>query len=258
MLDKILTSRREELAREQQSIGLNELKQRCDNLEQPRSLAAALSGPNLGLIAEIKGSSPSKGHIRSFDDPAKIAKVYERAGAASISVLTEPNYFNGHIEFLRSVKDRVSIPVLRKDFIFDDYQIYQARAFGADAVLLMTAVVADDDRLDNLIDLAHRLGLEVLLESSDRRQLRRALGTRADVIGINNRDFYTLNINLSVSIELIGEINGNRPVVSESGIFTRDDVSNLEKVGFNGILVGTALMESNDIELKIKELMGRD
>lgn len=257
MLNKILAARRKELARERESVSLSELEGRCGEAPAVRSLAAAISQPTFGLIAEIKGASPSKGHIRSVADPAEIAKIYESAGAAAVSVLTEPIFFDGSLDYLRSVRNVVGVPILRKDFIFDGYQIYQARAYGADAILLMAGVVTDDHELKGLIDLAHSLGLEVLLESSDSGELGRALALGADVLGINNRNFYTLTLDLNVSLKLILDLRTDRPVISESGIFTREDVVSLENAGFSGILVGTALMESDDIDLKIKELMGR-
>lgn len=258
MLNEILASRRQELVREQAIYSLEDLQLLCSKKPPTRSLSTALSGPSLSLIAEIKGSSPSRGRIRSMVDPVEIGQIFEDAGVAAISILTEPNYFSGSLAHLRRVRNAVNVPVLRKDFIFDDYQIYQSRVYDADAVLLMAAVLSDDRNLEKLINLAHELGLEVLVESANEQELKRTLNTGADVLGINNRDFNTLKLDLNISFSLIKDIDikSDRPIISESGIFTRDDVLKLEKAGFNGILVGTALMESENIGMKIKELMG--
>lgn len=256
MLNKILADCRHTLENAQKNLPLSELKQMCEQLPPVRSLSQALSSPPLNLIAEIKGASPSRGAIRSFIDPAEIAGIYEAAGAAAISVLTEPIYFNGKIEYLRLVRDQVNIPILRKDFIFTDYQLYEARAMGADAVLLMTSVISDDAMLTDLIELAHHLGLETLLEISDVDNLKRAVKSETDELGINNRNFKTLKTDINVSLKLMKSYQGRRPIISESGIFTREDAINLKHAGFNGILVGTALMESDDIKAEIEQLIG--
>ena len=258
MLNKILADCRHTLESAQKNLPQSQLKQLCEGLPPVRSLSKALSPARLNLIAEIKGSSPSMGGIRSFVEPTEIAGLYEAAGAAAISVLTEPIYFSGKIEYLRLVRDRVTIPILRKDFIFDEYQNYEARGKGADAVLLMTSVISDDLLLNSLIELAHRLGLETLLEVSDIDNLKRAVKSKTDVLGINNRNFNTLKTDINTSLKLMKNYHGHRPIISESGIFTRADAAKLKDVGFNGILVGTALMKSDDIKAKIEELIGAD
>jgi len=258
MLDKILADCRNTIEDARKKLPRSELEQLCEGLPPVRSLSKALSPARINLIAEIKGASPSRGGIRASIDPAAIGALYEASGAAAISVLTEPIYFNGKIEYLRLVRERVTIPILRKDFIFTDYQLYEARAKGADAVLLMTSVISDDSLLNSLIESAHGLGLETLLEVSDINNLKRAFKSKTDVLGINNRNFKTLETDINTSLKLIKNYHGYRPIISESGIFTRADVAKLKAAGFNGILVGTALMKSNDIKVKIEELIGSD
>lgn len=258
MLEEILAVCREQLNKDKKETDRQTLAALINERKTIRSLARSLSGPGLGLIAEIKGASPSKGSIRSNIDPVKIAEIYRREGAAAISVLTEPHYFNGSLDYLAAVRKAVDLPLLRKDFIFDEFQLYQARAYGADAVLLIAEVVTDDDELARLIDVSHRLELEVLMESTGEDNLKRSIASQADVIGINNRDFHSLRVDLNTSLNLIKSISTDRPVVSESGIFTRKDVERLASAGFNGILVGTSLMESKDIGGKIRELIGKN
>jgi len=258
MLKKIMEKRRRQLENDKRSSSMPLLLEMIDRSAQTISLSGALGERGIGLIAEIKGSSPSNGSIRENVDPKEIALIYQQGGASAISVLTEHHFFGGNISYLQSVREVTEIPILRKDFIFDEFQLFEARAYGADAVLLMNEVVSDKNELERLIHSAHRLGLEVLLESSNRDDLERSLETDADVIGINNRDFDTLEVNIDSSIELMSKISIDRPAISESGIFSRGDVQRMERAGFNGILVGTSLMKSQDIGKKIKELLGDD
>ena len=258
MLEKIMAVRRKQLEKDKRSASMTVLLELIDRSAPAVSLSRAMSESGIGLIAEIKGSSPSQGLIREKIDPKEIALIYQNNGAAAISVLTEKHFFSGDINYLQFVREVTDLPILRKDFIFDEFQLFEARAYGADAVLLMNEVVTDENELERLIDAAHRLGLEVLLESSNKDDLELSLKTNADVIGINNRDFDTLKVDIDNGIELMSKVSVDRPAISESGIFTRDDVQKMERAGFNGILVGTSLMKSKDIGKKIEELMRRD
>jgi len=258
MLEKIMSVRRKQLEKDKRSSSMAVLLELIDRSAPTVSLSGALAESGIGLIAEIKGSSPSHGSIREKINPKEIALIYQNNGAAAISVLTERHFFSGDISYLQAVREVTDLPIIRKDFIFDEFQLFEARAYGADAVLLMNEVVTDKNEVERLIDAAHRLGLEVLLESLNKDGLELSLKTDADIIGINNRDFDTLKVDINTSVELLSKVRVDRPAISESGIFTRDDVQKMERAGFNGILVGTSLMKSKDIGKKIKELLGDD
>jgi len=222
-----------------------------------RSLAGALRSSGMSLVAEVKGASPSRGTIRADYEPVEIALAYERAGAAALSVLTEPEFFGADLPRLGKIRDRVQLPLLRKDFIIDEYQLYESVRYGADAILLIVGAVSDGE-LGILVEKARTMGLQVLLEATNAGQLAVALATEADIIGINNRDLRTLQIDTSNSLRLAEQAKrdlGGRPLIAESGIETRQDVQALEDAGFDAILVGTALMSSDDIEGKIMDLL---
>ena len=222
-----------------------------------RSLAGALRSSGMSLVAEVKGASPSRGTIRADYEPVEIALAYERAGAAALSVLTEPEFFGADLPRLWKIRDRVQLPLLRKDFIIDEYQLYESVRYGADAILLIVGAVSDGE-LGILVEKARNMGLQVLLEATNAGQLAVALATEADIIGINNRDLRTLEIDTSNSLRLAEQAKrdlGGRPLIAESGIETRQDVQALEDAGFDAILVGTALMSSDDIEGKIMDLL---
>jgi len=228
-------------------------------LAQPRAidLEDALSGNEISLIAEIKKASPSKGVIRNDFDPVEIAGIYSSSGAAAISILTEPLYFKGNIKYIDQVKKTVpglSIPVLRKDFIHDPYQVYESRAYGADCILLIVAILSTR-KLTELLTLSHELGMKCLVEVHNKSELDIALNSEARIIGINNRDLNTFEVDISTTERLCSFIPPDRIVVSESGIKTRSDIERLKNCNVNAVLVGEALMSSRDIKAKIKELM---
>ncbi len=258
MLEKILAVRRKQLENDKRSSSMAVMLEMIDRSSEAVSLSGALAENGIGLIAEIKSSSPSKGSIRKKIDPKEIAMIYQDNGACAISVLTEHHFFSGDIKYLQLVREVTDLPIIRKDFIFDEFQLYEARAYGADAVLLMNEVISEKNEIERLIHTSHRLGLEVLLESSNYTDLLYSLTTDADVIGINNRDFDSLAVDINNSIGLLQKISIDRPVISESGIYTRSDVQMMENAGFNGILVGTSIMKSKNIGKKIKELLGND
>jgi len=208
-----------------------------------RDFKAALAGPGLAVIAEIKFRSPSLGRIHRIGDPARLAEGLARSGAAAVSVLTDRTYFGGRLEDLARVKRAVAIPVLRKDFIIDPYQVREARAWGADAVLLIKRLLKRQ-QLEELLAYGRELGLDSLVEVHGQRELDVVLGTSADIIGINNRNLKTLAVDLSTSLRLIGQVPGRCLAVSESGIRTPNDLRLLQEAGFDAVLIGSALMQA--------------
>lgn len=257
VLNKIVANRRESIAGEKQTADIDALQSQA-RLHDTRSLTAAIrKQKEISLIAEIKTASPSKGMIRDDTSIAKIAETYARAGASAFSVLTEPDFFNGQWGYMKIAREDRDLPVMCKDFIIDEFQLLAARANGADAVLLIAAVL-NDEELSLMISRARELGLEVLTEAINKAELERVLASDTDLIGINNRDLHTLKVDLNTSFDLLQGFTDSRPVITESGIFKRHDVYQLEKAGADGILVGTALMESQDIASKIKELLGKE
>jgi len=261
ILDRILAAKRQELERRRLEEPLGILRTRLAQAAPPtRSLAQALRGPSLGLIAEVKRASPSRGVLRADLDAQALARTYASGGAAAISVLTEEQHFQGSLgdlEAVRAVLDGRGgprPPVLRKDFLFDAYHLFEARAYGADAVLLIVAIL-DPALLAELLALARTLGLECLVEVHDERELEWALAADAQIIGINNRDLRTFEVDLAVSERLRPLIPRDRVVVAESGIHTRADVQRLRALGVNAVLIGEALVTAGDPAAKIRELL---
>jgi indole-3-glycerol phosphate synthase len=231
------------------------LKDRIKDCEASRDFRSAIHrrGDTIKLIAEIKKASPSKGLIRTDFDPLKIAEIYESGSVNAISVLTEKDFFQGDLTYIRQVKAVSTKPVLRKDFIFDEYQIYESRANGADAILLIAAIL-DLIKAAEFYHLASELGLAVLFEVHDEDDLAIAMHVDTDIIGINNRNLKTLTINLETTLRLKALIPAGKIIVSESGIRTRKDVVSLQDNGIDAMLIGTSFMESPDIGSKIEEL----
>lgn len=253
ILDKILRNKREELELKKKLIPLEILREKVVSLEAERDFEKALRAPGLSLIAEIKKASPSRGIIREDFDPIELARIYTDSGVSAISVLTDSKYFLGKLDDLRKVRAETALPILRKDFILEEYQVYEAKLNGADAVLLISNILREG-KLRELTELCHGLGLCALVEIRSDEDLNKALKARAQVIGINNRDLKTFRVDMSVTERLIKKIPEGKVVVSESGITTRDDVSWLDSLGVNAILVGEVLMSSQDIRAKIAEL----
>lgn len=255
VLQKIVEKKKERLSYAKGMVSLPELRSRIMDIGKPRDFRKAIKKLNghIKLIAEIKKASPSKGVIRWDFDPVKIARIYEEKAADAISVLTEEDFFSGDLNYISSVKKIVTRPVLRKDFIFDEYQIYESRANGADAVLLIAALL---DRLqaEEYLHLCKELGLAVLFEVHNHGELEKALHADTDIIGINNRDLKTLVVDLNTTFLLKKEIPDGKIAVSESGIRAREDAQRLEDAGIDAMLIGTSLMESKDIGKKIDEL----
>jgi indole-3-glycerol phosphate synthase len=263
-LDRIIATKRQELAERSQSAPLVELRRRAANADLPRDFYGALAHATrseVHLIAEIKKKSPSAGLIRRDFDPAAIARIYEAAGSSAISVLTDQTYFDGRLEYIAQVKQACSLPVLRKDFTIDAYQLYEARAHGADAVLLITEVLGAD-RVAELADLANELQMTALIEVH-RSDLLADLAAKVDfspgkrrLLGINNRDLTAQHTDLSVTERLAEALTIDPLLVSESGINTRCDVLRAARAGAVAILVGEAILRSPDMSAKIEELLG--
>ena len=244
----------EELAVLEQKTPIGELRARVRDLPPARDFGEALSKPGIALIAEVKKSSPSAGIIAGELDPALIALEYEGGGASAISVLTESAYFGGELADLSVVKEAVKIPVLRKDFIIAPYQIYEARAAGADAILLISELLNLEELIDYL-QIARKLGMDCLVESHSRHELEKAIKSGAEIIGVNNRNLKTLIVNIDTSIQLIPLIPRDRIRVSESGIKSARDVERVSGAGADAILVGETLVRSKNPAQKIKELI---
>jgi len=257
ILDQIVADNRLELETRKDSFPLEELRRVA--LEQPLPLdfASALRGERVQLIAEVKKASPSKGIIRSDFNPVEIAKTYAGNGAAAISILTEAKYFQGSLDHLRDIREALGdkrLPLLRKDFICDPYQVYESRAYGADSLLLIVAILTPE-KLEELFGLSHELGMDCLVEVHDEAELEIALNSGARVIGINNRDLSTFTVDLTTTKRLRPLIPQDRIVVSESGINNRADVEKLKKWGVDAVLVGESLMSATSIVTKMKELL---
>ena len=260
ILDKIAEYKRQEVALAKSRRPLVSLQRGIDELEdQPRGFLRALRATAdsgwTTVIAEVKKGSPSKGVIREDFDPLTIAEVYQENGATCLSVLTDEHFFMGHLLYLAKIREVVSLPLLRKDFICDSYQIYEARAAGADAVLLIAAML-DAGRLAEYNALARELQLDVLLEVHDEEELEVALTTGCELIGINNRNLQTFATDLTTTERLLPLIPSRHFVVTESGISSRADVLRLQAAGARGFLVGESLMREDDIGVKLKELQG--
>jgi indole-3-glycerol phosphate synthase len=230
------------------------LKERCKDVPDAIKSGTVLKRENrIKFIAEVKKASPSAGIIREDFNYIDIAKEYESGGASAISVLTDKEFFKGDIKYLSEIKETVSLPALRKDFIIDPYQIYEARAASADLVLLIARILTKEE-IDAFLALSHELGMECLVEVHDNDELEKVLETEAVIIGINNRNLDTFETNLDTTLQLYHRIPDGKIVVSESGIKTRADVLVLEEAGIDAILIGETLMRSRDISQKIKEL----
>jgi indole-3-glycerol phosphate synthase len=257
ILDQIVATKWQEIAAAKATVSPDKLQARLADAPPVRDFLAALAaGGPIKLIAEVKKASPSKGVIREDFHPAGIATTYERHGATCLSVLTDRQYFQGSLDYLTQVRTAVGLPVLRKDFILDPYQLLEARAAGADAVLLI-AECLDDDRLKSLHDEAIALGLTPLVELYEASNVSRVLDVGVRLIGVNNRDLKTFDVDLAHTIRLREQIPADCLVVGESGIRTHADVQRLAAAGVNAILVGESLMAAEDIGAAVDSLLGR-
>jgi indole-3-glycerol phosphate synthase len=253
VLERILASTREEVARRKRELPLRE----CGAPSGTGRFRKAIAGPGIAVIAEFKRRSPSAGALRERPDVAEQVRAYERGGARAVSILTEGPHFDGSLEDLRVARAACALPILRKDFIVDPYQLHEARAAGADAVLLIVAAL-DQPTLSDLHQEAVALGLDVLVEVHDHAELHRALGVGAELIGINNRDLRDFTVDVERTFALLEEVPDGVAVVSESGIATAAQLRRLRERGVRGVLVGELLMRALDPEAALRELLVSD
>lgn len=260
ILDEIIASKRAEVEQRKAETPLRDLEARCESMPPVRDFRAALhraDGEPVRLLAEIKAASPSTGTIRDTFDAAQVASLYEQAGSSAISVLTDLKYFSGTDQHLQEARSATTRPVLRKDFTIDEYQLVESRAIGADAILLMAQVLSPDE-YESLYRKAYELGLHVLAEGHSEDQLTMIASIGAQVVGINNRDFETMNVDLNTTVSRRHCIPEDRVLVSQSGVFSREDVERLEAVRIDAIQVGTSIMKDGDMRGQIDRLLGRD
>jgi indole-3-glycerol phosphate synthase len=256
ILDRIVETKRQEVAEAKRRMPLDELEFQAREAVPARDFRAALTRPGpISLIAEVKKASPSAGVIRPDFDPVAIARAYQAHGAHAVSVLTDEDYFQGHLTYLARVRAAVAIPTLRKDFVIDEYQVVEARMAGADAVLLI-AEILDDAQLSRLLEVARSWGMSALVEFHDAENLPRVLDAGADLVGVNNRDLRRFVTDLDLTLRLRDQIPPGVAVVSESGIRTHADVERLQAAAIDAILVGETLMRSPDIGRAVEELLG--
>ncbi|MCR5717519.1 MAG: indole-3-glycerol phosphate synthase TrpC [Oscillospiraceae bacterium] len=253
ILEKICQMRTSQLLREKERIPLSEMRRLAENAQPRPGFIQALEKPGLSCICEVKKASPSKGLIRADFHPAELAKAYAQAGADCISCLTEEHYFQGSSDYLREIADAVTIPILRKDFIFDEYQIYEAKAIGASAVLLIAAIL-DDVQLQAFLNLAHSLGLDCLVEVHTAEEVERAQKCKPHLLGVNNRDLRTFSVDLGHTAALSAMRQTGQLFVSESGIKTNADMRTVQKNGADAVLIGETLMRSDNIPATLHAL----
>nr|WP_296790081.1 indole-3-glycerol phosphate synthase TrpC [uncultured Methanobrevibacter sp.] len=254
MLDEIVEKTKERLVESKKNKSLDDLKDEVAkmNITQDFPFKEALSGDEISIIAEVKRASPSKGMIAEDFDYVFIAKDYEDAGASAISVLTEPYFFKGSNDYLKEISENVSIPILRKDFIIDEYMIWEAKAIGASAVLLIVSILSIVE-LKKFLDLAHDLGLSAIVEAHDGNEIRTALNVGAEIIGVNNRDLTDFSVDIENSISLRRCVSGDVVFISESGIKTPEDVRRLKENDVDAVLIGETLMKCDDKKAMISE-----
>ncbi len=257
ILNRILARKTEEIAANRLAVPIDRIRQQLATASTPRGFIKSLQEKQASglaaVIAEIKKASPSKGVIREDFDPAQIARSYAKGGAACVSVLTDRDFFQGHDDYLLAARDACSLPVLRKEFIIDSYQVFEARVLGADCILLIVAAL-DDDALTKLYALSGELGMDTLVEVHDQSELERAMRLDLDMIGINNRNLHTFETQLSTTLDLLDQIPGGCLVVTESGIHSSEDVKLMRDHGVNSFLVGEAFMRAHEPGSELRAL----
>jgi indole-3-glycerol phosphate synthase len=255
ILNKIIENKRSEVERAEKSDSIDFLKSELQNLDNTKGFYESIRADGrTKVIAEIKCASPSKGVLRSEFNPVEISKSYFRGGASAISVLTDSRFFKGSRDHLRDVRSAVELPLLRKDFIIDPYQVYESRLYGADAILLIVAAL-DSTILGELLELAHSLDMDAVVEIHDEGELDKAIEAGSRIIGINNRDLKTFDVSLETSLRLCKLIPREKLIVSESGISSSDDIKRLKSAGINVLLIGEAFMRAPDPGEELKKLL---
>ena len=255
ILDDITVYRKQQLEREKSAISPEEMKRAAEKITAPcRDFAGALKADGISVIAEVKKASPSKGVIQPDFDPVAIALQYEKAGARAVSCLTEEHYFQGSSKYLQMIRENISLPILRKDFIIDPYQIYEAKCIGADAILLIAAML-DTDTIKEYRKIAESLDLDVLAESHNEEELDSVLEAGCEIIGINNRNLKTFEVSLETTVKLAEKVPRVCTIVSESGIRDNADIKLLRSCGAEAVLIGETLMRSGDIARSLRELV---
>jgi len=256
ILDKIIQQKKQEITQLKESISLEKLKDKALSFSGRRSFKQAISKDSrINLIAEIKKASPSKGMLKEDFNPVKIAEAYEASGASCLSILTDKKFFQGDISYLQEVRDAVKLPILRKDFIIDKYQVYESICSGADAVLLIAQVLTSDS-FKELLGICTELKIDALCEVHNQEDLDKVLTLDCEIIGINNRNLQTFDEDLKVTEKLIKRIPKEKLVVSESAIKSNKDVRYLESLGCSTVLIGETFMRADDIKAKVVEVMG--
>ncbi len=255
ILDRIVAAKKEEVAHLKRTRPVAELKAAIRDIPLPRDFRAAISGRSCAVIAEVKRRSPSKGILREDFDHVKIASTYEENGAAAISVLTDRDFFGGDKNYLADIKKTVLLPLLRKDFTVDPYQVYETRSLKGDALLLIAGIL-EKGEMEDYIALSASLGLAAVVEVHSREDLDTALAGGAAIIGINNRDLKTFKTDIKTSLYLATHVPPDKTVISESGIHTRKDIETLMQAGIHAFLIGETLMRAGNIGEKLRELMG--
>jgi len=255
VLERIVEDTRDEVGRRRESVPLARLEAAVAERPEGRPFSEALLRPGISLIAEHKRRSPSAGRIREGATVEDIVLAYERGGAAAVSILTEPFHFGGSLDDLRAARATCELPVLRKDFIVDPYQLYESAAAGADAILLIVAAL-EPEALFELLREARALDLDALVEVHNERELEVALDVEADVLGINNRDLGDFSVDIERTYELLSDVPAGKTVVSESGFSTREQLDELDRVGVDAVLIGETLMRAPDLEAACRELTG--
>lgn len=255
ILDEIIENKTSEVEISKNSLPLEQIQEQIKDALPSRNFFDAIKPEGeLKIISEVKHASPSKGIFREDFDPVEIAKSYSAAGASAISVLTDQKYFKGELSYLKNIRQNVDTPLLRKDFIVDPYQVYEARLFGADAILLIVAVL-DQPALSKLLELTHSLQMNAIVEVHDEHELDRALEADVRIIGINNRDLRTFDVDLNVSIKLSKRVPKDKIVIAESGIGSIGDIDNLRAEGVHVFLIGETFMKAPDPGQKLNELI---
>jgi indole-3-glycerol phosphate synthase len=253
-LEKIISLKKEQISIEEKEIPLDKIKSEINGNFPSRSLVKNLKKKDISIIAELKKSSPSCGIIRENYDLQSIASDYEKNGASAISVLTEKNFFLGNDDHISNVKEVVNLPILRKDFIISEYQIYQSKKIGADAILLISSCL-EKDEINKFIKIARSINLECVVEIHSDDEIKKIEGLNIDIIGINNRDLKTFEVNIETSYRLKDLLPKNSIVISESGITSSEHIRSLKSKGFNGVLIGEVLMKSPSPGKKLRELL---